>query len=145
MRVTVDPQIVVVFDVSFQKVSYLIFFFFLVGGNHFPWIHFHEKELGWERTKEQVSRVGLCCVVTIVWKWKKPISSPADHGTLVRETKGKNYNKFWVFTHTHKCTLHSPISLACAPLSSLILHPPSPPQSHSPSLLNFQGGPLPHC
>ena len=28
MRVTVDPQIVVVFDVSFQKVLYLIFFFF---------------------------------------------------------------------------------------------------------------------
>lgn len=28
MRVSVDPQIVVVFDVSFQKVLYLIFFFF---------------------------------------------------------------------------------------------------------------------
>ena len=28
MRVTVDPQIVVVFDVSFQKVLYLIFFYF---------------------------------------------------------------------------------------------------------------------
>ena len=28
MRVTVDPQIVVVFDVPFQKVLYLFYFFF---------------------------------------------------------------------------------------------------------------------